>query len=80
MDTNQWVYDGSPGRFFAANQLKLLLANIFTMYDIEPIPTRPQNPWLNNSIGPPISAKFRVRRRQKTTEKLPNGFARECRQ
>lgn len=71
----------SPGRFFAANQLKLLLANISTMYDIEPIPTRPQNPWLNNSIGPPISAKFRVRRRRlNSTETLPNGIARECSQ
>ncbi|MCJ1343408.1 hypothetical protein MMC31_001601 [Peltigera leucophlebia] len=69
-----------PGRFFAANQLKLLLANISSMYDIEPIPIRPQNPWLNNSIGPPISAKFRVRRRQNTTDPLPNRVVQECSQ
>lgn len=53
----------SPGRFFAANQLKILLAHITLAYDIEPIAQRPKNPWLNNSIGPPISAKLRVRRR-----------------
>lgn len=53
----------SPGRFFAANQLKLLLAAIVTKYDIEPIAERPPNPWLNNSIGPPIWSKLRVRRR-----------------
>lgn len=52
-----------PGRFFAANQLKLLLAAIVSKYDIEPISERPPNPWFNNSIGPPIWAKIRVRRR-----------------
>jgi len=54
---------GSPGRFFAANQLKLLLAQIVLGYDIQPIDERPQNPWLNNSIGPPMWAKLRIRRR-----------------
>ncbi|KAF2397290.1 cytochrome P450 [Trichodelitschia bisporula] len=34
-----------PGRFFAANQLKLLLAHILLKYDIAPIPTRPPNPY-----------------------------------
>ncbi|KAK3068494.1 hypothetical protein LTS18_000643 [Coniosporium uncinatum] len=52
-----------PGRFFAANQLKLLLAQIVLGYDIQPIDERPQNPWLNNSIGPPMWAKLRIRRR-----------------
>jgi hypothetical protein len=56
----------SPGRFFAANQLKLLLASIVTKYDIEPISARPTNPWLNNTIGPPIWESLRVRRRPGT--------------
>lgn len=56
-----------PGRFFAANQLKLLLAAIATKYELEPIDERPPNPWLNNSVGPPIWEKMRVRRRPDAT-------------
>ncbi|KAF1989191.1 cytochrome P450 [Aulographum hederae CBS 113979] len=56
-----------PGRFFAANQLKLLLAHIILHYDIEPIASRPENPWLNNAIGPPLWAKLRVQRRADPT-------------
>ncbi|KAF2097882.1 cytochrome P450 [Rhizodiscina lignyota] len=55
-----------PGRFFAANQLKLLLAAITTKYEIEPMAERPENPWLNNTVGPPIWEKMRVRRRAET--------------
>ena len=53
----------SPGRFFASQQLKLLLANIMMKYDIEPLASRPQNQWLNNTIGPPVFDKIKVRRR-----------------
>ena len=53
----------SPGRFFAANQLKLLLAQIVTKYEIAPITERPANPWLNNTVGPPMWSKLRIRRR-----------------
>jgi hypothetical protein len=56
----------SPGRFFAANQLKLLLAQIVTNYEIEPIAVRPENKWLNNTIGPPIFDSIRIRRRPGT--------------
>jgi len=34
------------------------------MYDIAPIKERPANPWLNNTIGPPVNATIRVRRRK----------------
>lgn len=54
----------SPGRFFANSLLKILLAHIVMMYDIEPIQERPSNPWLNNTIGPPIGAMVKVRRRK----------------
>ncbi|KAK3312068.1 cytochrome P450 [Apodospora peruviana] len=53
-----------PGRFFANSLLKILLAHITLMYDLEPIEDRPANPWLNNTIGPPIGTKIRVRRRK----------------
>jgi hypothetical protein len=58
----------SPGRFFAANQLKLLLAQIVLNYEIERIEQRPENPWLNNTIGPPMWSTIRVRRRLNTTK------------
>jgi hypothetical protein len=54
----------SPGRFFANSLLKILLAHVLLQYDIEPIKERPANPWLNNTIGPPVGAKVRVRRRK----------------
>ncbi|KAK3937971.1 cytochrome P450 [Diplogelasinospora grovesii] len=53
-----------PGRFFANSLLKVLLAHISLLYEIEPLESRPANPWLNNTIGPPIGAKVRVRRRK----------------
>jgi len=71
----QLIAGHSPGRFFAANQLKLLLASILLNYDIEPIAERPPNPWLNNSIGPPIWSKIRIRRRLET---VANTMAREA--
>ena len=33
-------------------------------YDIEPLEKRPNNPWLNNTIGPPVGAMMKVRRRK----------------
>lgn len=53
----------SPGRFFASQQMKLVLAYIALNYDIETIPKRPDNIWLVGSQGPPLDFKIRVRRR-----------------
>ncbi|KAI1082512.1 cytochrome P450 [Whalleya microplaca] len=53
-----------PGRFFAANQLKIALAHIVLLYEIEPIPRRPVNQWFFGHIGPPMSETLRVRRRK----------------
>lgn len=53
-----------PGRFFATNQLKLLLAAVVEGYEIEKVERRPENRWLNNTIGPPMWETLRVRRRQ----------------
>ena len=64
---SSWVEtdDGrSPGRFFANSLLKILLGRIVMMYDIEPLEKRPNNPWLNNTIGPPVGAMMKVRRRK----------------
>ncbi|KAI1139327.1 cytochrome P450 [Hypoxylon sp. FL0543] len=53
-----------PGRFFAANQLKIALAHIALLYDIEPIPERPVNKWFFGHIAPPLHETLRVRRRR----------------
>ncbi|KAI2627776.1 cytochrome P450 [Hypoxylon sp. NC1633] len=53
-----------PGRFFAANQLKIALAHIALLYEIEPISERPANQWFFGHIGPPMSKTLRVRRRK----------------
>ncbi|KAF2966486.1 hypothetical protein GQX73_g7094 [Xylaria multiplex] len=53
-----------PGRFFAANQLKIALGHIALFYDIEPIPERPANKWLFGHIAPPLTETLRVRRRK----------------
>ncbi|KAI0096813.1 cytochrome P450 [Hypoxylon sp. NC0597] len=53
-----------PGRFFAANQLKIALAHIALLYEIEPIPKRPINNWFFGHIAPPMYETLRVRRRK----------------
>ncbi|KAH8819202.1 cytochrome P450 [Xylogone sp. PMI_703] len=53
-----------PGRFFAAAELKLMLAYIVTHYDVEPITNRPENQWIASSVIPPTKATIRIRRRK----------------
>ncbi|OTA79575.1 hypothetical protein M434DRAFT_381859 [Hypoxylon sp. CO27-5] len=53
-----------PGRFFAANQLKIALAHIALLYEIEPISERPVNKWFFGHIAPPMHETLRVRRRK----------------
>jgi hypothetical protein len=56
----------SPGRFFAAQQLKLLLAHVAMNYEIQPIATRPANSWFVGSSGPPLDITIKIRRREGT--------------
>ena len=51
-----------PGRFFAVQEIKLLLATIVLNFDIHHIKERPQNIWLNNMQTPPTKAKLSVRK------------------
>ncbi|KAK0114210.1 hypothetical protein ONS95_013710 [Cadophora gregata] len=55
-----------PGRFFASQQLKLVLAYVSLNYDIQPIASRPPNDWFVGSQGPPLDVKVCIRRRQGT--------------
>ncbi len=53
-----------PGRFFAATEMKLLLAYIILNYDVKPFASRPANMFLAGSILPPMKATISVRRRR----------------
>jgi cytochrome P450 len=52
-----------PGRFFAANELKLVLAHLVMNYDIEQLRTRPGNIWFGVNRVPPFKATIRIRKR-----------------
>ncbi|KAJ8081512.1 hypothetical protein PM082_007357 [Marasmius tenuissimus] len=56
-----------PGRFFAANQLKLIMANLVLDYDVQPLPSRPVNTPLGDVMIPPIRATMKIRRRKRDT-------------
>jgi hypothetical protein len=53
----------SPGRFFAANNIKMILAQILLNYDIQPFPSRPPNISLGDISVVPVKAKMMIRRR-----------------
>jgi cytochrome P450 len=52
-----------PGRFFAANELKVLLAYMMQNYEFEFLETRPPSQWMGPVLIPPRTATIRVRRR-----------------
>ncbi|KAK8112629.1 cytochrome P450 [Apiospora sp. TS-2023a] len=52
-----------PGRFFAATELKLMLAYIILNYDIEQIDERPSNTWFSANRVPPMKETLKVTRR-----------------
>lgn len=54
-----------PGRFFAANELKLMLAHLILNYDIEIGGSRPRNTWFGLNRVPPLQATIRVKKRVK---------------
>ncbi|KAL2148426.1 hypothetical protein VTH82DRAFT_2346 [Thermothelomyces myriococcoides] len=52
-----------PGRFFAANELKLILAHLVLNYDIELGGSRPRDAWFSLIRVPPLRATIRIRKR-----------------
>jgi hypothetical protein len=56
----------SPGRFFAANEMKTLLAHILVTYDVkfENEGVRPENQCFSTYILPNSKAKVMIRKRQ----------------
>lgn len=53
-----------PGRFFAANELKLLLAYMVMNYEFEYLKERPPSKWIGTSLVPPLTETVKVRRRK----------------
>ncbi|KAK4153658.1 cytochrome P450 [Chaetomidium leptoderma] len=54
-----------PGRFFAANELKLMLAHLLLNYDIDIGGDRPRNTWFGLNRVPPLKATIRIKKRVK---------------
>lgn len=52
-----------PGRFFAAAELKLLLAHILLHYDLDFQERRPPNQWFGTNHLPPKKATIRIKKR-----------------
>lgn len=54
----------SPGRFFAANNIKIILAHLLLNYDVQPFQSRPPNISLGDISVVPVKATMMVRRRE----------------
>ncbi|KAK3328663.1 ent-kaurene oxidase [Cercophora scortea] len=55
-----------PGRFFAANELKLMLAHLIVNYDLRITEgSRPRNRWFGLNRVPPMKATIGIRRRKR---------------
>jgi cytochrome P450 len=55
-----------PGRFFAANEIKLMLAYMSTKYEMQPLPERPKGSMLGEFVVPDMVKSIKVRRRMGT--------------
>ncbi|KEY72636.1 hypothetical protein S7711_06270 [Stachybotrys chartarum IBT 7711] len=53
-----------PGRFFAANELKLLLGHLLLNYDFAVETERPENKWIVVNLIPPMKTTIKVKRRK----------------
>ncbi|RGP78404.1 hypothetical protein FLONG3_3540 [Fusarium longipes] len=51
-----------PGRFFASNEIKMMLAYMLLNYDIEHLAERPHNTWIVQNRIPPMKATLRIKR------------------
>lgn len=52
-----------PGRFFAVDELKMVLAHILIYYEVQHIPQRPPNIMISSQSIPPLTASIKVRPR-----------------
>jgi hypothetical protein len=54
----------SPGRFFVAHELKLIMAAFLLNYDIKALEKRPKPQWMGATIIPPLDACIEIRRKK----------------
>ena len=59
-----------PGRYFAAHEMKLLLAHVVQNYDVEHLATRPLQDAIMETKLPSQSTEIRVRRRKEWSGKV----------
>ncbi|KAB5545956.1 cytochrome P450 [Coniochaeta sp. 2T2.1] len=52
-----------PGRFFAANELKLMMAYMLVNYDMEQLPARPRDVWVGFNRLQDFRATIRIKKR-----------------
>ncbi|KAG7094626.1 hypothetical protein E1B28_005450 [Marasmius oreades] len=57
-----------PGRFFAANELKLIMVNILLNYEIQSMPTRPPNEALGDVKIPSRKRTMMIRKRARVMD------------
>ena len=64
-ELDSWACLTSPGRFFAANELKIMMANLVLKYDIKFVDEgrRPDNEWMATTIQPSLTAQVLFRKR-----------------
>jgi hypothetical protein len=60
------TFVASPGRFFVAHELKLVMAYLLLNYDIKLINERPKSQWFGHVIMPPLKAEIEIRRRKES--------------
>ncbi|KAF2970323.1 hypothetical protein GQX73_g3176 [Xylaria multiplex] len=52
-----------PGRFFAVDVVKIILAHVLLEYEVEILDRRAENMWIEYNVIPPHDATLRVKRR-----------------
>ena len=52
-----------PGRFFAVDMIKMIVASLIRNFEIKQLPQRPGNVWIGDTPIPPRSATIQIRRR-----------------
>ncbi|THU95307.1 cytochrome P450, partial [Dendrothele bispora CBS 962.96] len=52
-----------PGRFFAANNIKIILAHLLLNYEVQPFESRPPNMSIGDISVVPVKATMRIRKR-----------------
>lgn len=57
------AFTSSPGRFFAANEIKLLIAYVMLHYEIEALPELPPNKWIDDNVLAHTDVQVNIRRR-----------------